>query len=82
MSVKHNLKITADQFIPLMQGKKKFDIRKNDRGIIEGDVMYLQEWENGKYTGRSCTVLVTYITTYMQRKGYVVFGIEEINSQT
>ncbi|WP_233099877.1 DUF3850 domain-containing protein [Bacillus velezensis] len=44
--------------------------------------MYLQEWENGKYTGRSCTVLVTYITTYMQRKGYAVFGIEEINSQT
>lgn len=61
-------------------GDKTFEIRKNDRNFQERDEIVLQENENGShdgYTGREVSGFITYLTTYEQKKGYVVFSFFE-----
>lgn len=41
----HELKIWPEFFDAVDSGKKKFDVRKNDRGFKEGDVLVLREFE-------------------------------------
>lgn len=72
----HELKIAPEYFKNVRTGLKKFEIRKNDRDFKVGDRLSLKEWNGYHYTGKSISVVVTYITDYMQKKGYVVLGIE------
>lgn len=72
----HELKIAPEYFKDVRTGLKKFEIRKNDRDFKVGDRLFLKEWNNYHYTGKSINVVVTYITDYMQKSGYVVLGIE------
>ncbi|MCY8410582.1 DUF3850 domain-containing protein [Bacillus haynesii] len=76
MSVTHHLKILPPYFKAFENGRKNFEIRKNDRGFREGDSLCLHEWEDGVFTGQSVDVLITYVTDYMQKPGYVVLGTE------
>ena len=68
--VTHELKSWPEMFEPLLNGKKTFELRYNDRRFEVGDILVLKEWipdlapghwGEGKYTGRSCTRLVTFI---------------------
>lgn len=72
----HELKILPEYFKAQAEGKKNFEIRKNDRGYKIGDWIYLREYDpkNEKYTGKLILVKITYITDYKQREGYVVLG--------
>lgn len=72
----HELKILPEYYNAQIEGKKNFEIRKNDRNYQIGDEIYLREYDpiNKKYTGRRILVKVTYITDYKQREGYVVLG--------
>lgn len=74
---KHELKIWPEFFDPIMLGKKNFEVRKNDRGFKEGDHLILKEWlpSEQKYTGRELTTVVTYMTDWEQKPGFVVMGI-------
>jgi len=76
--MRHSLKSLPEFFQPIMDGTKTFEIRLNDRGYQEGDVLWLREWsEKGGYTGSCCLKVVTYLTTFEQKDGYVVMGIKE-----
>ncbi|HFK0261663.1 TPA: DUF3850 domain-containing protein [Listeria monocytogenes] len=75
MSKFHELKILSEYYWDIIEGRKTFEIRKNDRDFKVGDVLILREW-NGDFTGLSILVEVTYITDYAQKEGYVVMGIE------
>ncbi|EIQ7162163.1 DUF3850 domain-containing protein [Enterococcus faecalis] len=77
----HELKIKPEYFKAVESGIKKFEIRKNDRDYNLHDLLILQEYKNGKFTGNKCSVIVTYITDYAQKDGFVVLGIElfEVN---
>lgn len=70
---KHDLKMWMPFFMDVVNGYKKFEIRKNDRDYKLGDILNLQEYdqENYIYTGNSIEVKVTYILHGGQ------FGIEE-----
>lgn len=68
------LKILPEYFQAQADGKKNFEIRKNDRGYKVGSVLSLREFDGKKYTGRRVKVIVTFITDYAQRDGYVVLG--------
>lgn len=75
----HELKCWPEYFAPLMQRAKSFEIRKDDRRFMVGDVLFLREWSpvEQRYTGPSITREVVYITTFPDglRDGYVCMGL-------
>ncbi|EOB3407703.1 ASCH/PUA domain-containing protein [Enterococcus hirae] len=72
----HELKILPEYFEAVTSGRKRFEIRKNDRDYKVGDLLYLREWNGENFTGDSYKAEVTYITDYAQKDGYVVMGIK------
>lgn len=74
--VHHHLKIAPVFYRDVISGKKKFEIRVNDRNFLEGDHLILREFEDGEYTGNEVEVLVTYIPDFPLPDDYVVMGIE------
>lgn len=80
MKAKHELKIEHKYFQAVKDGRKKFEIRKNDRGFQEGDLLILREYDpiTQEYLGRIMKVEISYMTDYAQQDGYVVLGIEVI----
>lgn len=77
----HNLKILPKWFNEVSEGRKKFEIRKNDRDYKAGDRLVLEEWENGAYTGRIIKKKVDYVYygdgQYGLEKGYCVLGLDD-----
>lgn len=57
----HQIRIGTTFFNDVCNGEKTFELRKNDRGYAKGDILEMMEFTNGKYTGRSVKVNVTYI---------------------
>lgn len=69
----HELKTWPEPFTAIVEGRKSFEIRQDDRGFAVGDILCLKEWdpaprpgENGKlvrahFTGREVRVRVTYM---------------------
>ena len=59
----HRLKTWPEFFQPVVDGVKTFEVRNDDRGFNVGDQLLLAEWDPVKkeYSGRACTVDVTYI---------------------
>jgi hypothetical protein len=58
----HELKTWPEFFSAILDGRKPFEIRENDRDFDVGDVLHLREWEPDRcaYTGRETRVRVTY----------------------
>lgn len=81
----HDLKILPPYFQAVLDGRKTFEIRKDDRGYQAGDTVMLHEYdpefrgsyktEEQKYTGRHYSATIGYVTAYEQQPGYVVFSL-------
>ncbi len=77
--MEHELKIYPTYFEDVISGKKKFEIRKNDRKYRVGDILILKEWDNIKYSGREARAEVIYLIDDKFvgiQPGYVVMGIK------
>ena len=83
----HDLKCWPEFFVATLDGRKTFEFRRDDRGFLLGDILWLREYrvDNEEYTGRSCRVLVTFV----QREpdiaipaGYIIMGIRLIDVVT
>lgn len=72
----HELKILPEYFEAVVSGNKRFEIRKNDRNYQKGDILRLNEYQDGQYTGDVHVAEITYITDYAQQEDYVVLGIK------
>ncbi len=72
----HELKILPEYFEAVVSGNKRFEIRKNDRNYKKGDILCLNEYQDGQYTGDVHVAEITYITDYAQQDGYVVLGVK------
>ena len=57
----HRIRLAKMFFEDVASGKKSFELRKNDRGYKKGDILEMMEFKDGKNTGRTVRVLVTYI---------------------
>lgn len=65
----HDLKILPEYFDAVADGRKTFEMRKNDRDFREGDWLKLREWEPAsienatpaQYTGQRCLRRVSYV---------------------
>lgn len=73
----HELKIYPQYFKEILNGNKKFEIRKNDRYFKVGDKVLLREWDNIKYSGRTIYAEITYILAegfIGLAEGYIAFS--------
>lgn len=60
----HELKTWPGQFNAVLEGRKTFELRRNDRDFRVGDRLVLREWvpETQRYTDRALRFHVTYVT--------------------
>jgi len=73
----HQLKTWPEFYAAIDEGRKNFEIRKNDRDFIVGDSLILVEYDPkaAAYTGRATTRYVSYVTAWEQWPGNVVMGL-------
>lgn len=75
---RHEVKIAASYYDDIANGKKRFELRKNDRGYKEGDSLKMLEFKDGKHTGRTIDADIIYMLeeyTGLQ-EGYCILGID------
>lgn len=71
--ITHKLKIKEEYFDSKIDGKKPFEVRKNDRDFKAGDrVIYLDPKTGDPWVNRFFEIL--YVTDFEQKEGYVVFS--------
>lgn len=74
-------KVRTENFDDIESGARSFDILKNKPMLRVNDVIVYQEVETlqttliEEKTGREMLKKVAYMTDFMQRSGYVVFGL-------
>ena len=77
----HTLKIWPEYYAAVRDGRKTFEVRRNDRDYRPGDVLVLQEWnpQTEQYTGEETTVCVIYVSDCRPfiPEGIVVMSIEQ-----
>lgn len=76
----HDIKAWPEFFEALVDGRKNFEIRFNDRAYNVGHKLRIREFipspdGGGRYTGREVGRVIIYITNHEQRRGYIVMGI-------
>lgn len=76
----HELKISPKYFWDVYEGRKNFELRKDDRDFKTGDLITLKEYDNGEYTGREIkNIPIVYILRdvpeYGLKEGYCILGI-------
>ena len=59
----HDLKCWPQYFDAMLEGRKPFELRRDDRGYTEGNVLHVREWDPrvDKYTGRELWREITYV---------------------
>jgi hypothetical protein len=74
----HTLKTWPTYYAAICDGRKRFELRRDDRDFQVGDCLVLQEWEPDRqvYTGEMRSMRVTYRTTVFMCDGFVALGIE------
>lgn len=74
------LKILPVYFPEVCAGRKRAELRKDDRGFRVGDNLMLREWTGKEYTGRRVIVRVTHILRnapeYGLQDGFCILSIE------
>lgn len=80
----HELKEWPEYYAMVIDGRKRFEWRVNDRGFETGDLLLLREWEPTKeqYTGREQLVRVDSIIgqhgEFEIAPGYVIMSITRV----
>lgn len=81
----HQIKLWPEFYEAVMDGRKTFEIRRDDRdgGFHVGDYLILREWDPADakrgYTGKQTSRRVSYVLSGGQfgvEEGFVVMGLE------
>ena len=66
----------------VVAGEKTFEIRKNDRNFQAGDTVLLVPYHGKKKINEPWIgFTISYVTAFMQKDGWVVFGIKPTESK-
>lgn len=78
----HELKIWPEFFQAITDGRKKFEVRQDDRGFQIGDQLLLREFNPStrysRYTGRELQVDVDYVCKLTSPGRFVGMGISNV----
>lgn len=79
----HHVKCWPEYFRAVVDGRKTFEVRFNDRNYQVGDTLVLEEWRPStrRYTGRRWQGTITYVMAggaWGLAEGWVVLGIREV----
>lgn len=80
----HELKTWPEHYEKLRDGRKRFELRKNDRDFKANDLLLLREWypEEQTYSGCVIVAVVTCVVTgEWLAAGYVALGIAVMEAQ-
>ena len=90
-STVHDLKLQSPYFEDIESGKKRFEIRWDNKNIQRGDVCRLHQWNEveAKYSGKTITVHVDYVAEFGEvarlfgadAPRFMVFGITVIGAE-
>lgn len=74
----HELKIIPEYFEKIITGEKTFEVRKDDRCFMTGDLLALNEYDGNNYTGKCCIVYIDYILSESDycKEGYIIMSIK------
>lgn len=77
----HELKITQSNFNMVVSGGMGFQIRKHDRDFREGDIIFLKEFKNDRFTGRTKPCKLNLILTHADglKEGFCLLNIKLIS---
>jgi hypothetical protein len=70
----HELKIMDDRLQAIIENRKTFEIRYNDRDYQVGDILLLRSPD--RYF--SISVQIIYIDDFEQKENYLVLGIKRV----
>ena len=73
----HEVKLAAMYYDDVKDGKKTFELRKNDRNYKEGDKLHMLEFKDGRHTGRTISADIVYLMEDYTglTEGYCILGI-------
>lgn len=76
----HYLKILPEYYGAIERGDKSFEVRYNDRNYQLHDILHLQEYCGGEYTGRYIDATVCYIMRNPRfcKEGFVIMQLKDI----
>lgn len=77
----HELKTVNPFFDSVRMREKRFELRKNDRDFMAGDILVLRLWDNAKkvHVGPNCIVRVNYVLDQFigLQSGYCILSISD-----
>lgn len=76
----HEIKLAAEFWDDVCYGRKRFELRKNDREYQTGDKLVMREYANDNYTGRVIRTKIIYMLVDYPglEEGYAILGIGRI----
>ena len=82
----HELKTWPEYFEAIRSGRKRFELRRNDRHFGEGDMLWLREYHpvTGTYTGRELQADITYVLrdpVFGLLSGYVILSLSDVRER-
>jgi hypothetical protein len=84
MPITHTLKTLPEYWLAVQQGRKTFELRKNDRGFAVGNLLRLVYFEPGDEKGEQGGLVIEMEITYVLHgplfgleEGYAILGIKE-----
>ncbi len=74
---KHIIKILPEYFANVKSGRKRFELRKDDRNYQVGHIVQIAEYDGQSFTGDSIEVQISYILRdcpqYGLAEGWCIF---------
>lgn len=79
----HDIRLGDSFFDDVLECRKSFELRKNDRDYRVGDILYMMEFKDGRNTGRAVKRKIIYMLEDFTglEDGYCILGMEPLQDE-